>query len=164
MHGIVDDRTALFRISTIHRCGVCPARSLQRKRSLLGVGGLVHKKSLHIAFHRKLQQYICPRRLGTRSTTESNQQDRIGNDNHRSETPSTCEIRMNFSHLQPNDDSQIPMSTCACALTTTPAGPTPGMTPGVGASGTQRPVVVVFGCCPFFVVVVVEWCCNILKE
>ena len=51
----------------------------------------------------------------------------------------------------------------ACALTPTPAGPTPGMTPGIGASGTQRPVVVVFCCCPFFFGVV-EWCCIILKE
>ena len=37
--------------------------------------GLVHKKSLNIAFHRRLQQYICPRRLGSTSTTESNQQE-----------------------------------------------------------------------------------------
>ena len=49
-------------------------------------------------FHRRLHRHICPRRLGPRGTTEKKQQNRMGNDrqSHRSNTPSTCEIGMNF--------------------------------------------------------------------
>ena len=63
----------------------------------IGSTGLDHGKRLQTTFLRRFQQRICPRRLGPRGTTKNHQQDRIGNDNHRSDTPSSCEIRMNFT-------------------------------------------------------------------
>ena len=74
----------------------------------IGHRGLTHEKSLHITFHRRLQKRICPRRLGARGTTKNHQQDGIGNDNHRSDTPSSCEIRMKLHSLAPNVEGQIP--------------------------------------------------------
>ena len=68
----------------------------------IGSRGLNHGKSLQTTFHRRLQQRNWPRRLEPRGTTKNHQQDRIGNDNHRSDTPSSCEIRMNFTHLSQN--------------------------------------------------------------
>ena len=63
--------------------------------------GLDHGKSFQTTFRRRLHRHICPRRLGTRSTTENQQQDRIGNNrqSHCSNTPNSCEIGMNFSRL-----------------------------------------------------------------
>ena len=68
------------------------------------------QRTLQTTFRRGLHRQICARRLGPRNTTENQQQDRSGNNrqSHCSNAPSSCETRMNFSHLHEVSEVRFP--------------------------------------------------------